>query len=82
MQLNLGDFEIVGIAVRTTNQNGEAEKDIGALWKRFYAEDALSKIEGKVSEDRPDFRQHRIMTVVFLILLNHNNFLYEFANRF
>jgi hypothetical protein len=35
MQLNLGDFEIVGIAVRTTNQNGEAEKDIGALWKRF-----------------------------------------------
>jgi predicted transcriptional regulator YdeE len=51
MQLNLGDFEIVGIAVRTTNQNGEAEKDIGALWKRFYAEDALLKIEGKISED-------------------------------
>lgn len=51
MQLNLGDFEIIGIAIRTTNQNGKAEKDIEALWKQFYAEDSLSKIEGKISED-------------------------------
>jgi predicted transcriptional regulator YdeE len=51
MQLNLGDFEIIGIAIRTTNQNGEAEKDIGALWKLFYADDSLAKIEGKINDD-------------------------------
>jgi predicted transcriptional regulator YdeE len=51
MQLELEDFEIVGIPVRTTNQNGQAEKDIRALWENFYKDESFAKIEGKISED-------------------------------
>lgn len=51
MQLKLEDFEIVGMAVRTTNQNGQAEKDIRTLWENFYKDESLAKIEGKISED-------------------------------
>ena len=51
MELELEDFEIVGISVRTINQNQKAEKDIENLWKRFYDFDSLAKIGGKISED-------------------------------
>ncbi len=51
MQLELEDFEIVGISVRTTNQNRQAENDIGKLWQRFYANDPTAQIENKISED-------------------------------
>ena len=51
MQLELEDFEIVGISVRTTNQNQQSEKDIGILWQRYYANDPIAMIENKISED-------------------------------
>jgi predicted transcriptional regulator YdeE len=51
MQLELEDFEIVGISVRTTNQNQQAEKDIGMLWQLFHANDPTARIEYKISED-------------------------------
>ncbi len=51
MKLNLEDFEIVGMAIRTNNKHGEAEKDIGDLWGRFNSDDSVAKIEGKISED-------------------------------
>jgi predicted transcriptional regulator YdeE len=43
-------FFVAGIAVRTIN-NGQAGKDIKALWDRFFAENILSKIDHKVSGD-------------------------------
>jgi predicted transcriptional regulator YdeE len=51
MQLELEDFEVVGISVRTTNQNRQAENDIGKLWQRFYENDPMPQIENKISED-------------------------------
>lgn len=51
MELELEDFEIVGISIRTTNQNNQSEKDIENLWKSFYAINSATKIEGKISED-------------------------------
>jgi predicted transcriptional regulator YdeE len=51
MQLELEEFEIIGIAVRTTNQNHQAETDIGALWERFYRDDSKVKIPDKINED-------------------------------
>lgn len=51
MQLELENFEIVGISVRTTNQNQQSEKDIETLWKSFYANDFTTQIEDKISED-------------------------------
>jgi predicted transcriptional regulator YdeE len=43
-------FTIVGIAVRTSNRNGQAAQDIPALWQRFLAEQVAARIPGKVDE--------------------------------
>lgn len=39
-------FSIIGIAVRTTNQNNQAMQDLGGLWGRFFAEGIIDKIPG------------------------------------
>jgi predicted transcriptional regulator YdeE len=47
MQLAIKDkkgFSIVGIDMRTTNQNGEAMKKIPAFWQKFYHSDIMKKI--------------------------------------
>jgi predicted transcriptional regulator YdeE len=44
-------FFLEGISVRTTNQNGQSQKDIGALWTRFMNDNLLQKIEDRVSDD-------------------------------
>ena len=41
-------FHIIGIAVRTTNENGQAGEDIPALWAKFMAEGVLEKIPNKL----------------------------------
>lgn len=43
-------FSIIGISVRTTIENGQAVKDIPALWNRFIAEDIAAKIPGKTDQ--------------------------------
>lgn len=43
-------FSILGIAVRTTNENGQSMKDIPALWNRFFSEGIAAKIPGKVDD--------------------------------
>lgn len=43
-------FYIIGIALRTTNQNGQSHEDIGTLWKRFFEEDIRKQIPNKVGE--------------------------------
>jgi len=44
-------FNVIGISVRTTNENGQSGKDIQALWSQFMSEEIQSKIPNKVSED-------------------------------
>ena len=44
-------FKIIGLAVRTSNQDGQAAKDIPELWNRFFKEDILSRIPNKVSNE-------------------------------
>lgn len=41
-------FKIIGIAVRTTNEDSQAMKDIPALWNTFMSENILQKIPNKV----------------------------------
>lgn len=41
-------FSIIGIAVRTTNENGQSGKDIPALWNRFMSEMIIEKIHNKI----------------------------------
>jgi len=40
-------FNILGISVRTTGENGQDAKDIGKLWERFFSEEISSKIKNK-----------------------------------
>lgn len=47
----LEEFRIIGISVRTSNQNGQSKKDISELWARFMSENIAGKISGKVNEN-------------------------------
>jgi predicted transcriptional regulator YdeE len=49
--VNLSEFFVSGIAVDTTNKDGQSEKDIGDLWTRFTTENMQQQITGKLSED-------------------------------
>ncbi len=44
-------FNIIGISVRTTNENNESTQAIGALWGRLYQEGISHKIPNKLSEE-------------------------------
>lgn len=48
---NIDAFDIIGISVRTANQDGRSQKDIGELWSRFMSGGVLEKIPGKESAD-------------------------------
>ena len=41
-------FNVIGISVRTTNENGQAGKDIPALWSKFMSEGIEGQIPNKV----------------------------------
>jgi len=41
-------FKVIGISVRTTNENGQSAKDIGELWNKFMTEGILDKIPNKI----------------------------------
>ncbi len=41
-------FTIVGLAVRTTNENSQAAKDIPALWNKFMTENRVEQIPNKL----------------------------------
>ncbi|AUC76294.1 GyrI-like domain-containing protein [Olleya sp. Bg11-27] len=41
-------FKVIGISVRTTNQNELAAQDIGALWHKFMSEKIIDKIPNKI----------------------------------
>lgn len=47
--LPLLSFHLLGIAVRTTNNGGKSQQDIGALWQRFYKEGIRARIPNKES---------------------------------
>jgi len=44
-------FTVRGIAIRTSNDPGAADKAIPALWNRFYTDGISGKIADKVSDD-------------------------------
>jgi predicted transcriptional regulator YdeE len=50
-RLNLPQFFVAGIAVKTTNKDGQSQKDIGDMWTKFTTENLALQIEGKLSED-------------------------------
>ena len=49
--LKIEPFKLIGIAVRTTNENNKAAYDLGKLWEKFYSEDISGKIPNKESHE-------------------------------
>lgn len=47
----LKPFYVIGISIRTTNENGKSAQDIPALWQQFLSENIGDKIPNKVSHD-------------------------------
>jgi predicted transcriptional regulator YdeE len=47
--IKIDGFRLVGIQLdgKTTNENGQSNKDCGALWQRFESEELFGKIPGK-----------------------------------
>ncbi len=45
------NFQIVGISIRTINQNNKSIEDIGKLWEQFFAENIMSKVENKIGTE-------------------------------
>ncbi|QWX84168.1 AraC family transcriptional regulator [Cellulophaga sp. HaHaR_3_176] len=43
-------FTIVGVTVKTTNENRQAAKDIPMLWNEFMIDNVKSKIKNKVDD--------------------------------
>ncbi|BAP32196.1 AraC family transcriptional regulator [Chryseobacterium sp. StRB126] len=41
-------FKVIGIAVRTTNENEQAAKDIPVLWEKFMKENVHENIPNKI----------------------------------
>lgn len=48
--VNLEERLVEGIGVKTTNQNGQAVQDIGALWQRFFGQGIYGQIENKIND--------------------------------
>lgn len=46
--VNIKPFQVIGIMVKTTNENGKAANDITDLWGRFIKEEVLDKIPNKI----------------------------------
>jgi predicted transcriptional regulator YdeE len=46
--MDIQKFSVIGISVRTTNENGQSGQDIPALWNKFMAEGISGKIPNKI----------------------------------
>ena len=44
-------FHIIGISIRTTNENGQASKEIAELWSKLMSENIQEKIPNKVDQE-------------------------------
>lgn len=44
-------IQIIGISVRTINENGQSAKDIEALWGKFWGEEIQKHIPNKISDE-------------------------------
>ncbi len=48
--IQIESFKVIGIRVRTTNENMKAATDIPKLWEQFTTDNVLSKIPNKIED--------------------------------
>ncbi len=49
-KVNIEPFLVMGIEVRTTNENQKAAQDIVLLWQRFFGEQLLMQIPNRIDD--------------------------------
>lgn len=49
--MHIPSFYLIGISIRTTNENQQAAQDIPALWQRFMENNMASEIPHKLSDE-------------------------------
>ena len=49
--IEINEFKVIGISVRTTNKNGQSQNDIGNLWDKFMGQNLIEQIANKNSND-------------------------------
>lgn len=47
----IAPFNIIGLSVRTSNQNNQAAQDIPALWEQFIKENVMLNIPNKIEDN-------------------------------
>lgn len=47
--MDIQKFNIIGVSIRTTNENEQSGKDIPALWDKFISEGIAEKIPNKIN---------------------------------
>jgi len=48
---HLDAFNIIGIAIETTNAHGQAAQDLGQLWGQFYSQNIITQIPNKIGTE-------------------------------
>ncbi len=48
---NIESFHIIGITVKTSNENGQSGTDIPKLWEKFMGQQTMTQIPNKISSD-------------------------------
>lgn len=49
-QVKVAPFQMIGLAIRTSNANGQAAQEIGQLWNKFLSSEALAKIPNRMDD--------------------------------
>jgi Uncharacterized protein conserved in bacteria len=49
--ITIDTFSMIGISIRTTNQNGQSQKDVAELWDKFMKQNLIAQIPNKVNND-------------------------------
>ncbi|WP_107039155.1 GyrI-like domain-containing protein [Brumimicrobium mesophilum] len=49
--VKIESFKVIGISIRTTNENNQAAEDIGKLWGEFMSKNILGQIPNKINNE-------------------------------
>ena len=49
--IEIEEFKVIGISVRTTNENGQSQNDISNLWAKFIGQNLIEQIPNKDAND-------------------------------
>jgi predicted transcriptional regulator YdeE len=49
--MHIPSFSVIGISVRTTNESGQSQKDIGELWGQFLSNYVADIVPNRISDD-------------------------------